>query len=268
MVDTADAFDRWLPALLERHRRSLSNAEFLKATRALSARYVERRAELGQRSPTDSAGKRAAFAGFFAPLHFLTVREVVRALGATDAGLDRSRIAHITDFGCGTGAASAAWALECAVPATISGVDRETWALDEARWNWQQLGLAGRTRRGDFVKTAAELLDQKPRKGLQALLFAWSINEIGRDEQRRLLPLLLDAATSSPGTSVLIIEPLSRRATPWWPEWASKWHDAGGRADEWKIAIDLPPALDDISRAAGFRRESLGARSLWLGPRD
>ena len=82
--------------------------KFLKAVRALSARYVERRAGLADRSPLDSAGKRAAFAAYYAPLHFLTTREVVRASGAASA----DSIDRILDLGCGTGAASAAWALE------------------------------------------------------------------------------------------------------------------------------------------------------------
>lgn len=262
LVAVSDPLDSWLPALLDRHRRALSTSEFLKAVRALSARYVERRSELGQRSPTDSAGKRAAFSGFFAPLHFLTVREAVRALGAETIGVDQ-----IVDFGCGTGVGAAAWALECPVPAAISGVDRETWALDEARWNWQQLGLVGRARRHDLVAATTELLaSPRRRRRSEALLFAWSLNEIGKDHRGQLLGRLLEAAAA--GTPILIIEPLSRRATPWWPEWASKWHEAGGRADEWKFAADLPPALDEISRAAGFQREALGARTLWIARRD
>ncbi len=261
LLTPADPFDRWLPALLDRHRLALSTSEFLKAVRALSARYVERRSELGQRSPTDSAGKRAAFSGFFAPLHFLTVQAAVRALGAADVGIDQ-----IVDLGCGTGVGAAAWALACPIPATISGVDRETWALDEARWNWLQLGLVGRPRRGDLVTATSELLEAPRRRRSQALLFAWSVNEIGKDNRQRLLGVLLDAAAA--GTPILIIEPLSRRATPWWPDWASKWHEAGGRSDEWKFPADLPPALDEISRAAGFQREALGARTLWVCRRD
>ena len=72
----------WLAALQHRHRAALTSAEFLKALRALSVRYVERRSELRSRSPLDSAGKRAAFAAFYAPLHFVTTQEVVRALSA------------------------------------------------------------------------------------------------------------------------------------------------------------------------------------------
>ena len=55
----ADPVHDWLGALVARHTSTLSRAEFLKAVRALSARYVERRQELPRRSPVDSAGKRA-----------------------------------------------------------------------------------------------------------------------------------------------------------------------------------------------------------------
>src|SRR5262245_7039463 len=60
----------WLDALVARHTANLSPPQFFKAIRALSARYVESRGRLPDRSPVDSAGKRAAFAAFYAPLHF------------------------------------------------------------------------------------------------------------------------------------------------------------------------------------------------------
>ena len=58
------------------------------------------------RGALDSAGKRAAFALFYAPLHFIAVTEVIRALATS-----REAPATILDLGCGTGAAGAAWAL-------------------------------------------------------------------------------------------------------------------------------------------------------------
>src|SRR5512140_214757 len=106
----------------------MTRPEFLKAIRALSARYVERRGALPDRSAIDSAGKRAAFAGFYAPLHFLTTRHVIAALGGPPAG-----VASIVDAGCGTGVAGAAWALACTEPPALTGIDLSGWALDEAR---------------------------------------------------------------------------------------------------------------------------------------
>jgi hypothetical protein len=66
------------------------------------------------------------------------------------------------------------------------------------------------------------------------------------------------------GATVLVIEPLARRVTPWWNDWAQAVVSAGGRADEWKFDVPLPPRLASIDEAAGFQRESLGARSTWL----
>src|SRR5262249_45172106 len=139
-------FDAWLGSVLARHRQAYSPAEFLKAVRALSSRYVERRAQLPQQSPTDSAGKRSAFAAFFSPLHYLTVRGIVDASGLAQRPLD-----HVFDLGCGTGAAGAAWAAAIATPPAISGIDRQGWCLDEARLTWRAFNLSGRAVRGDLL---------------------------------------------------------------------------------------------------------------------
>ena len=254
-----DLFANWIAALVERHSSSLSRPELLRAIRALSARYVERRAELDRRSPTDSAGKRAAFAAFYAPLHFLTVRGIVREVDAAGAGVDR-----LIDLGCGTGVAGAAWALALPGPAPIRGVDREGWPLDEARWNWRQLGLRGRTQRGDLVAAAHELVARRTRReaGGAGLVLGWSVNELDRAARAALLPSLLGAADQ--GASVLVVEPIARSAVPWWDEWASAFAGAGGRADEWRLPADLPPILLDLDRSAGFDRQELAARSLWV----
>src|SRR5262245_11508427 len=103
--------DSWLDALIARHTADLAPPQFFKAIRALSARYVESRGQLPDRSPIDSAGKRAAFAAFYAPLHFFTAREIVRALAADMPEL--RALQTVVDLGCGTGVTSAAWAVEC-----------------------------------------------------------------------------------------------------------------------------------------------------------
>ena len=56
--------------------------EVRRAVQALSSLYVERRASIDSGAAFSSAGKRAAFAMYFAPLHFLLVRAIVRALAA------------------------------------------------------------------------------------------------------------------------------------------------------------------------------------------
>ena len=255
----ADRVDSWVEALLDRHLRGLTTAEFLRAVRALSARYVERRVDLPSRSPIDSAGKRAAFAAFYAPLHFFTARAVVAALDAASPPLDT-----VLDLGCGTGVSSAAWALAFDVPPVLTGSDQHGWSLEEAAWNWRTLGLRGRTRREDMVKASAppRAGSHSRRPSRSGVLLAWSVNELTRPHRDLLRPRLLDQHQQ--GASVLVIEPLSRSAVPWWNEWADSVLTAGGRVDEWKFDVVLPPRLAALDAAAGFRRQALGARSLWL----
>lgn len=253
MID-ARQIDAWLDALHARHVAPWRPQEFTRALRALSIRYVERRSELPDRSPLDSAGKRAAFAAFYAPLHFYTVRAIVEALPAPIR-----TVASVTDFGCGTGVGAAAWAA-VGGDVRLSGVDANAWAVEEANWNWRTLGLSGRATRGDLIKAPL------PRAGDPGpgLLFAWSVNELTDDARAALLPKI--QAFIGTGGTVLIIEPLAKGVTPWWPAWSAAFRDAGGRADEWKFPPDLPPMLRELSARAGFRRDTLGARTLAAGP--
>ena len=81
--------ERWLTALESRHFSDLTFQEVSRSLRALSATYVERRDRLREGAALSGAGKRAAFAVFYGPLHYLLVREIVRAIpeaGATFSG--------------------------------------------------------------------------------------------------------------------------------------------------------------------------------------
>src|SRR5688500_2101089 len=140
---------RWLTALDERHLADLTLSQLTPALRALSSCYVERREKLASGGPLDSAGKRAAFALFYGPLHFIVTREVARAVGAGKE-LDR-----VIDLGCGTGTAGAALALESTIAngARVEGVDRNAWAVAEANWTYRALGLHGRATSGQIQKT-------------------------------------------------------------------------------------------------------------------
>src|SRR5687768_1764006 len=99
------SFDNWIHDRETRHLADLQFNEVSRALRALSSAYVERRHRLKEGAALSGAGKRAAFALFYGPLHFLIVREIVSAVGA--AGRP---IRSLHDLGCGTGAAGAAWA--------------------------------------------------------------------------------------------------------------------------------------------------------------
>jgi hypothetical protein len=245
---TADPFPAWVAALEKRHLQGLTFAEVRRALQALSSLYVERRERLGTGAALESAGKRAAFALFYGPLHFLLLRRIVRALGA-----GAPPPARVLDLGCGTGVAGAAWALE-AGRSVVDGVDRSGWAVDETRWTLRRLGVRGEARRAD-------LLAVKPRPD-DAVVAAYSVNELSEPARERLRDGLLAAAGA--GSRVLVVEPLARRDRPWWPEWAAAFASRGGREDEWRFREELPPLLAKLDRAAALDHHELTGRTLWL----
>jgi hypothetical protein len=247
---TDPVFQSWLAALEERHLRDLTFSELRRALQALSAWYVERRRDMGPGTALNSAGKRAAFALFFGPLHFLTVRRIVREL---EAG--RSSPSRILDLGCGTGAAGAAWAMEAGGSPILDGVDRSSWAAGEANWGWRRLGLRGRARRGDLNR------QRLPARG-SAILAAYTINELSDDEREALLTRLL--AATEQGARLLVVEPIARRISPWWDDWSAVLTERAGRADTWRFAVALPEPLHRLDRAAGLDHRELTARSLYL----
>src|SRR3954451_17689637 len=108
--------DTWLGALEPRHPASPARPELTRALRALSSCYIERRDKLAGGAALEGAGKRAAFALFYGPMHFLTISHIVRALPANEA------LAVIHDVGCGTGVGGAAWATACTAAPSVSGI--------------------------------------------------------------------------------------------------------------------------------------------------
>lgn len=252
------SIDAWLDALPVRQAGSMTRPEFLKAIRALSARYVEQHGALTDRNPLDSAGKRAAFAGFYAPLHFLTTRAVIAELGGSSPAVET-----IVDAGCGTGVTGAAWALACAAPPVLTGLDLNSWALDETRATWRALGLRGRTSRADFVPQLERLAAGSGRPMAAArtgIILGWSLNEI--DKASRLRAERALATLADRGARILAIEPVSRKLVPWWDDWSARGVAAGAQAGEWRFPMTLPPVLAALDRDAGFDRDGLTARSL------
>jgi hypothetical protein len=77
-----------------------------------------------------------------------------------------------------------------------------------------------------------------------------------------MLARLLDRASN--GDSLLIVEPLAGGAAPWWNDCRETFQRAGGRADEWRFRIDLPPIVQKLDRAAGLNHREITGRSLWL----
>ena len=247
---TANIVDTWLAALEERHLADLTPSEVSRALRALSSCYVERRAKLPAGGALDSAGKRAAFALFYGPLHFFVTRAVVAAIP------DAAAIDDLLDLGCGTGAAGAAWALGRERVA-IAGIDRHPWAVGEATWTYRSLALRGRATQGT--------VDRAPIRGRRGhgILAAYCVNELTDASRGLLLSKLLDAHRK--GSRVLVIEPIARRSMSWWTDWEKAFATAGGRVDEWRFPADLPDRQRQLARAAGLQPKELTARSLWLG---
>ena len=224
--------------------------------RALSSTYVERRGRLGEGAALSGAGKRAAFALFYGPLHYLLTREIVRALpGALSAMSPMAAAPTLVDLGCGTGAAGAAWAGAYASPPRILGIDRHPWALTEAAWTYRTLGLDARTRQ---VDAAAASLPKPP----ALVLAAFAMNELPDASREALLERLIVRAGG--GDRVLIVEPLAGFVARWWGRWRNTVVAAGGRADEWRVRVELPPIVAKLDRAAGLNHRELTGRSLWI----
>jgi SAM-dependent methyltransferase len=252
-------FEEWVAALERRHLADLTFAEVARALRALSATYVERRGRLRKGAALAGAGKRAAFALFYAPLHHLLVREIVRAL---DVAPQRAREdgppATVVDLGCGTGAAGAAVALAHARSCSVVGIDRNAWALGEAAETYRRFGLRSRTRQADLAASRWPA----PRATLVA---AFAVNELDGAARDVVLQRLLERHAA--GDAVLVVEPIARRAAPWWNPWQAACLAAGGRADEWRFRCERPPIVARLDRAAGLDHLEVTGRSLWLASR-
>jgi len=220
--------DAWLAALERRHLSYLTRAELVRALRALSSCYVERRGKLAAGAALEGAGKRAAFALFYGPIHFLTISKIVRALDARAPDT-------IVDLGCGTGVGGAAWALAGGARARITGIDRNAWAAGEANWTYAQLGLHGVAKTADFTKAPL------PKSAGSAILLGYAVNELDAGARSSLLPKLLAAVRG--GTPVLLVEAIALRDKPWWPEWTRAFEAEGARADEWRFDADIPASI-------------------------
>ena len=243
-------FQSFCAALESRHLADLRFSEVTRALRALSSTYVQRReTALPHHRALDGAGKRAAFALYYGPIHFLMVQAILRELDVSaGSGL-------VIDVGCGTGVAGAAVATASDPRGRVAGFDVHPWALDEARFTYRAFGLEADVRRGDAARTRIPA-------GAAFLVAAFVVNELEARERNDLLSTLLAPAARQ--ASVLIVEPISQRISPWWGEWSAAFTSRGGRADEWKLRVALPTLVKRLAKAAGLRPDALTARTLFL----
>ena len=244
---SSQQFAVFLRHLEERHLADLRFSEVTRALRALSSAYVERReSALADHHALDGAGKRAAFAMYYGPIHFLLVQHIVRELGAAPAR------GTVLDLGCGTGVAGAAIATLATPALEVIGIDTHPWTLDEARFTYQAFGLTSEVRRGHASRTRLPA-------DTSLVVAAFVVNELKQADRAALLREFIRLKADT--TRILIVEPISHRISPWWPEWVAA---TGGRADEWKARIDVPPLVKKLAKAAGLRPEVLTARSLLI----
>jgi hypothetical protein len=237
-------------ALEARHLADLTFSELSRALRALSSTYVERRARLQDGQALAGTGKRAAFALFYGPLHYLLIQHISQALR-----LDERPVTTLVDLGCGTGAAGAAMASAFSSPPRVLGIDRHPWALKEAAQTYRHFGLRARTVLGDL---AVERWPDSP----AAYVAAFALNELDEKTRVSVLPRLLDRARRR--DPVLVVEPLAKFVAPWWMDWREAFMKVGGRSDEWRFNVDLPALVAKLDRATGLDHRELTGRSLYV----
>lgn len=240
----------WIDDLRRRHLASLTHREVVRGLRAVSSSYVERRATaLPGGRVLDGAGKRAAFALYYGPLHLLATWHILQSIDAPTSG----PALPVMDVGCGTGAVGAAAAL--ATGATdVHGLDVHPWALAEARHTYQALGL-----QGTVTRASAGRLRRPARPSL--IVCGYVANELSEDDRARLGEMLSESVRH--GSRVLVIEPLARAAAPWWTDWTARL--PGAQLDEWKLRVAPPEVTRALGESAGLTPTQVNVRTAWCG---
>jgi hypothetical protein len=139
------------------------------------------------------------------------------------------------------------------------------WAIAETRATYRAFGVNGQTRRSPVPAAAAFWKDGRARAGqarATGLVLSYVANELSAEERATLLATLMEAARH--GTQVLVMEPLSRRTSPWWNGWVDAFVTAGGRADEWRVRLEPPPITLVLGHATGLDAVEATGRTLWI----
>lgn len=246
-------FEQWVEGVSARALESLTFAEIRKGVQALSSLYVERRrgGRIAERS-VEGRGKRAAFASYYAPLHFLTAVGVLRETG----GDFLDGVSRVHDLGCGTGAAGAAVVAIMPQRLEVRALDRSGWALKEAAHSYAAFGAPARVKRGVLPRD----LPRSTGAG-DLLLLGWLVNELADAQRDALLSALLERVEG--GAKLLLLEPLSGAISPWWKQWLPRFEAAGIAAGQSKWEIERPDWVVRMDRASLLNHRSVGARYLF-----
>lgn len=241
------ALERLVADAVERHFAELSFAEVRRALQALSRVYVNERERLQRGAVFDGAGKRAAFALFYAPIHFALISRVLEALE-----IENEAGNSIIDLGCGTGVGGAAWAVR-SPGCRVRGYDLSAWAVSEANRVYKVLGVPGVAKRGDASRVKLDA---------ERVIAAYTVNELDPDGRIALREAMI--AARQRGTRTLIVEPIAKRIAPWWSGWSESLLEAGARVDEWRFDWRRPELVARFDKAARLDHRELTARTLWL----
>lgn len=246
--------ESWVAAESELALSDLRFSDVRRAAQALSTLYVQKRGRGGlDRRAGDGAGKRAAFASYYAPLHFVGAAVAGALLGLSNC----EGVREVVDLGCGTGAVGAAISLLLPGSPRVSGVDANASAVSVCRRTFSALGVRGRGKVGRLPGAMPRL-----RAGTLAVA-GWSLNELTPDDRESVLEAL--SAGVSRGCGVLILEPLSTRAVPWWPALRARFPRAIVR--EVREPVERPGWIERLDDATRLDHRDATCRALWIAPR-
>ena len=229
----------WRPAIWRTSRFPKCRSRCVRCRRRMSSAG----GRLSEERPLP-AGKRAAFALFYGPLHYLLVRRLRKAAAGRDAdGAVARRPGWHWRFRRRMGGNGRS-------APRVLGIDRHPWALVEA----DHLPRI-RTERGRSAPTRRPCSDIPG-----AHLAAFALNELPEASRDALLSRL--SAVERRATACSSSSRLRALSHP--VETAGGCDRVGGRTRrQWRF-VSLPPIVAKLDRAAGLNHRELTARSLWL----
>ena len=245
-----------LPRLLRaRHlcRADVSGSVALASRAVVHLRRAARPSRRRRRAR--GAGKRAAFALFYGPLHYLLIRESSVRCRA------RSRVRPLIDLGCGTARPAPRGRAACRSPAARSSDSIDTRGRS-----------ARRAADVSSVRTGGAHAPTRCRDARAAEVARTAAGGVHAERAARRVARRAAAASvrsRGGGDRVLIVEPLARGVAPWWNRWQESGRLARRPRRRWRFRVELPAIVTKLDRAAGLNHRELTAAAvhLWLaGP--